>query len=253
MIIIKNKAAIAKMETAGRLLNDVFTVVMPQVAVGMSTSDVDALVQKELAARKLVSQSKGYMGYKHVSCISRNDEVVHGVPRKDAIIKDGDLITLDVCAAWEGYCADMARSWFVGKENKKGQELIAVAQSALNKGIDKARAGNRLSDVSWAIQQEVEAHGFGVVRDFAGHGIGKHMHEDPEVLNYGKPGMGPVLVSGMAFAIEPMITFGSYKVYITDDKWTVKTKDQSLAAHVEDTVIITDGEPKITTRSNDKG
>lgn len=250
MITIKNKAAIAKMEKAGFLLHEIFEMLTDFIQAGMSTLEVDSFIAHELKARGLVSAMHGYHGYKHVSCISINDVVVHGVPSSDCIIKDGDLVKVDVCASWQGYCADMARGFFVGKPSAIVKKLIAVAQSALEKGIEQAVAGNRLGDISAAIQTEVEKHGFGVVRDFAGHGIGKSMHEDPEVLNYGTPGKGVLLQVGMAFALEPMITHGNYKVYVTDDGWTVKTVDKSLAMHREDTVVITHSGPKILTKSS---
>jgi methionyl aminopeptidase len=215
--------------------------------------DLDQWIAKELQARKLVSMTKGYHGYKHVSCISINDVVVHGIPSVLNVLKIGDIVKVDVCASWNGHCADMTRVFFVGPVSEEAKKLCAVAYAALDKGIAKARAGNRLSDISAAIQAEVEAHGFGVVRDFAGHGIGKQMHEEPEVLNYGKPGCGPILRPGMALALEPMITLGGYQVYVANDGWTVKTVDKSLAAHVEDTIIITEGEPMVVTRTHTIG
>ena len=248
MITIKNKSSLRKMEEAGRLLaqifNDLYYLIRPEV----STLELDRWIDEQLIKNNLVSKTKGYMGYRHVSCISVNDEVVHGVPQGNKILKDGDMVKIDVCASWKGYCADMARAFFVGPASQEAQKLVEAAQAALNKGIEKAVAGNYLSDISSAIQREVERHGFGVVRDFAGHGIGKHMHEDPEILNYGAEGKGPLLQSGMTFALEPMITQGKFDVYITEDGWTVKTVDKSLAAHVEDTIVITDNEPKILTR-----
>lgn len=253
MIIIKNKTAIAKMEKSGALLQRVFKDLESSIKAGVSTHDLDTRIVELLKQYGLQSKTVGYRGYKHASCISVNDEVVHGVPRVDRILQHGDLVKVDICASHQGYCADMARAFFVGTPTAKAQKLVAVATTALQKGIEKARHGNRLTDISAAIQEEVEKHGFGVVRDFAGHGIGKRMHEDPEILNYGQPGEGPVLQAGMTFAIEPMITEGNYQVYITDDGWTVKTKDKSLAAHVEDTVAITHGEPLVLTRSNGKG
>jgi methionyl aminopeptidase len=165
-------------------------------------------------------------------------------------LKDGDLVTVDICASFDGYCADMARNFLVGETSDLAKKMVDVAHRALEKGIKKACVGNRLSDISAAIQQEVEKHGFAVVRDFAGHGIGKQMHEDPEILNYGAPGKGPVLYEGMTFAIEPMITAGKYDVYIESDGWTVRTVDGSLAAHVEDTIAITSKGPIILTRKN---
>lgn len=250
MITIKNKISVAKMEKAGLLLQEVFNEISSFVKEGVSTLDIDTKIAQLLKEKNLTSKSLGYRGYKHVSCISVNDVVVHGIPTASQILRDGDLVKVDICASHGGYCADMARAYFIGQPNPEAQKLVAVAESALRKGIDMARAGNRLGDISAAIQAEVERYGFGVVRDFAGHGIGKQMHEDPEVLNYGKPGQGLLLQPGMTFAIEPMITQGNYKVYVTEDGWTVKTSDKSLAAHVEDTIAITHDEPKVLTRSN---
>jgi methionyl aminopeptidase len=248
MIIIKNKLAISKMATAGKLLAQIMQDVAPRIKPGVSSIEIDQWVEKEQRAKGLMSLMKGYKGYGYVTCISVNDVVVHGVPNKETVFVDGDLVKIDMCAAWNGYAADMARCFGVGTVNPKTQKLADVAWDALNQGIAKARAGNHLSDISAAVQQTVEAAGFGVVRMFAGHGIGKQMHEDPEIVNYGKPGKGPVLRPGMALAIEPMITAGSYEVYIELDRWTAKTRDKSLAAHVEDTVVVTEGEPQILTR-----
>ena len=247
MIYIKDKFSIQKMAHAGSLLSDILESITSLIQPGISTAQIDAWTEQELQQKGLKSKTKGYMGYKHVSCISINDVVVHGVPRSDCILQLGDLVKIDVCASWEGYCADMARSFFVGKATEQGQKLVDVAQQALQKGIAKAQIGNRLSDISAAIQEEVEIYGFGIVRDFAGHGIGKDMHEAPEIVNYGKPGKGPILREGMTFAIEPMITAGKHNVYVDKDGWTVKTVDHSLAAHVEDTIVITQAGPVILT------
>lgn len=248
MIIIKNKAAIRKMEEAGQLLVEIFDTLGGFIKPGMSTLEIDGRIEHMLSERGMISQTKGFMGYNHSSCISLNDEVVHGVPKGHKIIKAGDLVKVDVCASLQGYCADMARSFFAGDASSAAEKMVAVAQKALDKGIEKAVPGNRVSDISAAIQEVVEAEGYGVVRDFAGHGIGKSMHEEPEVLNYGKPGKGPMLRAGMALAIEPMITFGKHHVYVDSDGWTVKTEDKSLAVHVEDTIVVTEHGPKILTR-----
>lgn len=253
MITIKNKMALRKMEQAGQSLAKIFEEIRPLLRPGVSTLEIDSDIAKRLIQKGLTSRTKGYMGYKHVSCISVNDEVVHGVPNKDKLLVPGDVVKIDICASWKGYCGDMARTFFIVQSTPESRKLAEVAQSALDKGIEKARVGNRLTDISAAIQAEVERHGFGVVRDFAGHGIGKQLHEEPELLNYGKAGQGPVLRAGMTLAIEPMITQGAYDVYITQDGWTVKTKDKSLAAHVEDTVAITDQGPKILTRLQEEG
>ncbi len=249
MISIKNKAAFRKMEEAGRLLNSIFEELSELMKPGNSASQVNSFIESRIKDLGLISKMKGYMGYKYVSCISVNDVVVHGIPSIQSIFKDGDLVKVDVCVSYDGYCADMARPFFVGTPSAQARKLVEIACKSLQVGIEKAVAGNRISDISAAIQQEVEKHGFGVVRDFAGHGIGKSMHEDPEVLNYGKPGKGPLLQVGMALAIEPMITAGHYNVFIEEDGWTVRTSDKSLAAHVEDTVLITESGPKVVTRS----
>ncbi len=248
MIPIKNKAAFAKMEMAGKLLAETMQIALQQIQPGVSTLDIDAVITKTLVHKGLKSSTIGYMGYRHASCISVNAEVVHGVPSAKKNLKNGDVVKIDLCASWNGYCADMARTVFVGIVPESAHRLVEVAQSALDKGIAKACPGNRLGDISFSIQQEVEKHGFGVVRDFAGHGIGKKLHEEPELLNYGRAGQGPVLRVGMALAIEPMITEGDYEVYVAQDGWTVLTKDKSLAAHVEDTVLITENGPKVVTR-----
>ncbi len=250
MITIKNKHSILKMEIAGTRLVEVFDAVRLLIRPGITTLALDEWIEDQLHKKELVSKTKGYLGYRHVSCVSLNDEVVHGVPNAQKTLKQGDMVKIDICASWRGYCADMARTFVVGEAPDYIKKLISVAQGALDKGIEQAVPDNNLSDISAAIQQEVERHGFSVVRDFAGHGIGKHMHEEPEILNYGQSGKGPVLKPGMTFAIEPMITAGKYDVYVTDDGWTVKTMDKSLAAHVEDTIVITQDGPKILTRPN---
>lgn len=250
MIIIKNKASIMKMETAGKLLSSLFDEIGSIIKPGISTLDIDNWIDSELKKKGLVSKTKGYMGYRHVSCVSVNDEVVHGVPSRHKRLAHSDLVKVDICAAWNGYCADMARCFFVGAADSQSKEykMVEVATQALFAGVRVALVGNRLSDVSHAIQQVVEKAGFGVVRDFAGHGIGKSMHEEPEILNYGKPGQGPILRAGMTFAIEPMITEKHYDVYVEDDGWTVRTVDKGWAAHVEDTILITDNGPVFLTR-----
>lgn len=248
MIIIKNKTAIKKMEEAGKKLASIFEHMHAQLRPGVSTLSLNDWIEGQLKQEGMRSKTKGYRGYRHASCISVNDELVHGVPRGTKFLAEGDMVTVDVCASWQDYCADMARTFFIGEVSQAARDLVDTAQQALDEGISKACAGGRLTDISAAVQQVIEKRGFGVVRDFAGHGIGKQMHEEPEVLNYGIAGKGPVLRPGMTLAIEPMATFGSYEVYITNDGWTVKTVDGLLSAHVEDTVVITDDVPKILTR-----
>ncbi len=248
-MVVKTAQALEKMREAGKLLADIFENIPSKIEVGISTAALDLWIEQELVKRQLVSQSKGYKGYRHVSCISVNNVVVHGVPSGSVILQEGDLVKVDVCAAWQGYCADMARCFFVGgKADEKAQHLVAISYQALDKGIAQAVEGNRLYDISAAIQTHVEKFGYGVVRDFAGHGIGKNMHENPDVPNFGTAGTGMRLKAGMTFAIEPMVTQGSYEVYIDSDRWTVKTKDGTLAAHVEDTIVVGEHGPEILTR-----
>ena len=249
MITIKNKAAIRKMETAGARLVEIFEEVAPLIKPGATTLELDQAIESLIKKKELESRTKGYRGYEHTSCISVNDEVVHGVPSAKTVLRQGDLIKIDVCASWRGYCADMARSFYVGKMPQEVASFVENAQRALNKGIEQVRPGKKLGDISAAIQKEIEKEGYGIIRDFAGHGIGKQMHEEPEILNVGIAGEGPTLRAGMVFAIEPMTTMGKHSVYITDDGWTVKTADQSLAMHVEDTVVVTENGPRILTRT----
>lgn len=251
MIVRKNRYACSVMKEAGRRLSSIFQEIPSYLREGISTQDLDHYIEKRLQLLGLQSQCKGY-GYPPfpaVACISVNDVIVHGIPSSEQLLKDGDLVKIDVCASYNGYCADMARSYFVGNApSERASLLVKTAYDALDAGINKVRIGNRVSDVSFAIQCVIEAHGFAIVRDFAGHGIGKKMHEDPEILNFGQPGEGPLIETGMAFALEPMITLGTDKVAIDADKWTARTADRSLAAHVEDTVLVTENGPEITTR-----
>ena len=249
-MVIKSKDAIFKMKTAGQLLAGIFEKVKKIIQPGVTTLMIDQCIADQLKKNNLVSQSKGYMGYKHVSCISVNQVVVHGVPSNQVVLKKGDLEKVDVCAAWRGYCADMARAYVVGgvEPTVEMKKFIDTAKQSLQAGIDQAVVGNKLFDISNAIQQVIEKQGYGVVRDFAGHGIGKNMHEEPDVPNFGKKGTGMILRAGMTFAIEPMITMGHYDVHVIKDGWTVETTDKSLAMHVEDTVLITSNGPEILTR-----
>jgi methionyl aminopeptidase len=248
MITIKNKHELSLMKCAGAHLAEIFCALSSLVIPGVSTLALDEWIESELKKRNLVSQSKGYRGYRHASCISINQELVHGIPSAHIKVREGDVVKIDICAAWKSYCADSARSFLVGSVSKEAQKLTETAMNALNCGIEKSVVSGHLFDISAAIQQEVEHAGFGVVRDFCGHGIGKRMHEDPEVPNFGRAGTGPVLRAGMALAIEPMITQGDYAIIVAADGWTASTVDGSLAAHVEDTVIVTDNGPEVITR-----
>lgn len=252
MITIKNPQALSLMKEAGKRLATIFVELEHRIVPGVATFDINAWIEDALKKHSLVSQSLGYHGYRHVSCISVNDELVHGIPSKKRLIASGDVVKVDVCAAFKGHCADMARCFAVpdasGMVRGDVSMLLSTAQRALDCGIAQAVEGNRLFDISAAIQKEIERQGCGVVRDYCGHGIGRAMHEDPEIPNYGTPGTGPRLRAGMTFALEPMLSAGKYDVVVADDGWTVLTEDGSLTAHVEDTVVVTDAGPEVITR-----
>lgn len=248
MIIIKNKSAINKMRIAGRLLARIMSDVLKMMKPGTDTLEIDNFIEKEMVSAGLKPECKGYSGYKYATCISLNDVVIHGIPSRDSILSVGDLVKIDVVGSYENYCVDMTRCFLVGKVSAKIKSLVDVVQGALDAGIEEIAPGKNLSNISSRIQEAVEKEGFGVVRDFAGHGIGKSMHEDPEIPNYGSPGSGPVLQVGMTFAIEPMVTEGSYKVRVDKDGWTVRTLDGGVAGHIEDTVLVTDDGSEVLTR-----
>lgn len=246
---VKNKQLLLRMRTAGKLLAEIFETFETFIQPGMSTASIDAWIAQELTKRQLVSCTKGYKGYRHVCCISINDAVVHGMPSTKFFVKEGDIVKVDICASWNKGCADMARAYYIGKNCPQDiATFMSVGQKALDAGIRKCVAGNRLFDISYAIQQEIEKAGYGIVQEFAGHGIGRNMHEEPDVPNYGTPGEGMLLREGMTFALEPMLTMRNSDLYISKDKWTAKTEDGSLTMHVEDTVLVTSGKPEILTR-----
>ncbi len=247
-IIIKNKMAIVKMREAGRLLALVMESIKSDMLEGKSTLEIDALIEKNMMAAGLKTPCKGFADYKHATCISVNDVVVHGIPTKETVLKSGDFVTIDVVGSFNGYCADMARCFFVGEVRPVAKKLADVAQESLDKAIALIRPGIKLSDISSCIQKTVEQAGFGVIRDFVGHGIGKSFHEAPEIPNFGEPGSGPILREGMTLAIEPMIVEHDYRVKKLADGWTVKTLDGGLAAHVEDTILVTANGADILTR-----
>lgn len=248
MIAIRGLKARSIIRGAGARLAELFALLPAVVVPGVTTAAIHEWIERELAKRQLISQSKGYCGYRHSCCISIGHELVHGIPSATVKLVDGDLVKVDICASWKGFCADMARCFCVGSVQPIARDIANVATQSLDAGIMKAIVGGRLSDISAAIQREAERHGYGVVRDFCGHGIGRRMHEEPEILNYGAPGKGPILRDGMVFALEPMITQGDYRVEVAADGWTACTVDRGLAAHVEDTVIVTEAGPEVVTR-----
>ena len=247
MIIIKSKQEIDMMRTAGKVNSLILRELKNIIKPGISTMDIDQFVEKTVKEHGMIASEKGYCDYPASACVSVNEEVVHGIPSKKRILQEGDIVSVDLVVEYKGYMADAARAYGVGEISSEAKRLIDTAEAAFFEGIKFAREGYRLYDISHAIQQKVEGEGFGVIRDFVGHGIGSEMHEEPQIPNYGKAGKGPRLQTGMTLAIEPMIVEGSYEVDVLQDDWTVVTVDGGLAAHYENTVVINDGEPELLT------
>lgn len=235
------------MREAGKVTALILAELGNVIKPGISTLDIDRFVEKVVKEHHMTAAEKGYCGYPANVCVSVNEEVVHGIPSRKRLLREGDIVSVDLVVEHKGYMADAARTYAVGRVSEVASRLIETAEKAFFNGIGFAREGCRLSDISHAIQTTVESAGFGVIRDFVGHGIGSEMHEDPQIPNYGRPGRGPRLQRGMTLAIEPMITQGSYEIDVLADDWTAVTIDGGLAAHYENTVVITDGEPELLT------
>jgi methionyl aminopeptidase len=246
VIVCRSAAELERMREAGRLVGEVLTELAAVVAPGVSTTDLDALAEKRIRQAGATPAFLGYHGYPATICASVNDEVIHGIP-SGRVLNEGDVISIDVGAELNGYYGDSAVTLPVGKISEAAATLLRVTEESLFKAIEAARPGNRVSDIGHAVQAHVEAHGFSVVREFVGHGIGQKMHEEPQVPNYGQPGHGPRLAEGMVLAIEPMVNAGTANVKVLADGWTAVTKDGSLSAHFEHTVAVTAGEPWILT------
>ena len=246
MIIRKSASEIDQMAEAGQVVADVIALLAENMQPGVTTAELDAAAGAFIRERGGIPTSEGYKGYPKAICISPNDVVVHGIPDRFRV-SEGDLVTIDVGVTLDGYIADSAYTFGVGEIDPDAQRLLDVAQDALAAGIAEAVVGNRVGDISHAVQAIVEAGGFSVVRSLVGHGVGRDYHEDPHIPNYGEPGRGPRLSEGMTIAIEPMITAGSSEVLVMDDGWTIRTDDGSLSAHFEHTVAITPDGPRILT------
>ena len=250
-VSIKTKHEIELMREAGRLLEIVHDELGEMIRPGITTMDIDR--KGEALIRKLggIPNFLHYNGYPASICVSVNEEVVHGIPSKKRVLQEGDIVSLDAGLIWKGYHSDAARTHAVGKISPEMQKLIDVTKESFFRGIAQAKAGNHLNDISAAVQNYAESFGYGVVRDLVGHGIGTALHEDPQIPNYAQKRRGIRLVPGMTFAIEPMIAAGTWEVEWLDDDWTVVTADGKWAAHYENTILITEGEPEILTLSHD--
>ncbi|HEX9756757.1 MAG TPA: type I methionyl aminopeptidase [Nitrospiria bacterium] len=246
MIILKSGDEIEKMTSASKIVAEVLLTLKEMVAPGVTTLDLDRVAEEKIKNLGGTPAFKGYRGFPSTLCVSVNDQVVHGIPSR-RVLKDGDIIGLDLGAIWEGYFGDSAMTLPVGGVNQEVQRLMDVTRQSLYEGIQQIRNEGRLSDVSHAIQTCVEKSGFSVVRDFVGHGIGRSLHEEPQVPNFGKPDSGPRLKIGMVLAVEPMVNAGTYHVKVLEDQWTVVTEDGSLSAHFEHTIALTEFGAKILT------
>ena len=246
MIVLKTEQEIEYMRAAGRLVGQTLEHLKKAVCPGISTRELDHMAEQFIRSAGAVPAFKGYCGFPASICASINEQVVHGIPGPRQLL-DGDIISIDIGVKLNRYYGDAAITLPVGEVDPEILKLLSVTEEALNKAIEKAIKGNRLSDISHAVQLHAEAYGYGVVRDYVGHGIGQRMHEDPQIPNYGPPGRGPLLKSGMTLAIEPMINCGTPDVEVLTDDWTVVTVDRKISAHFEHTVAITDGEPEILT------
>lgn len=246
MITIKSPREIEIMRRSGKITAKTLTLLMKTARAGMTTAEIDRMAEESIRSMGGVPTFIGYHGYRHSICLSINEEVVHGIPGP-RVLRDGDLLSLDLGTTFEGYVSDSAVTIPIGNVSAEAERLMRVTQECLMLGIAQMQQGNRLGDIGHAIQQHAESHGYGVVRQLVGHGVGTRLHEEPQVPNFGHAGHGTMLRPGLVLAIEPMITEGSYDVETLDDGWTVVTEDGKLAAHFEHTIVVTDDGPKILT------
>ena len=249
-ITIKSAREIALMKEAGRILELVHEEMKEKIAAGMSTEDINRIGEEVIIRNGCIPSFKDYNGYPASICVSVNEEVVHGIPSKKKIIKEGDIVSLDAGVIYKGYHSDAARTYGIGQISDEAEKLIRVTEESFFEGIKFAKEGCHLFDISKAIGNYAESFGYGVVRDLCGHGVGSELHESPQIPNYEMPRRGPKLRAGMTLAIEPMINIGTWEVDWMDDDWTVVTRDRSLSAHYENTVLITEGEPILLSKGN---
>ena len=249
-IIVKSPRQIEFMREAGKITAGARSIARQAIAAGVTTAEIDKEVYNFITKSGATPSFLNYGGFPGSACISVNEELIHGIPGK-RIIRKGDIVSVDVGAKLHGFHGDCAGTYPCGEVSEETKRLIEVTRQSFFEGIKYAKAGNRLGDISAAIQEYVERHGFSIVREYVGHGIGADLHEDPSVPNYGKAGRGPRLVKGMTLAVEPMVNMGAAAIRVLDDDWTVVTKDGSLCAHYENTILITDGEPEILTMADD--
>jgi methionyl aminopeptidase len=247
-IVIKSQRELELMQEGGRIVATVLGAIREKLRPGQTTKEIDQIAEQTVAKLGATASFKGLYGFPASICISINDEIVHGIPSPSRVLEEGDIVSLDFGAFYEGLHADSAVTLPVGKVSEEARRLLLCTEKGLERGIAQARAGRRLGDISWAIQAYGEAKGYGIVRQYVGHGVGRNLHEEPQVPNFGPPGRGVSLRPGMTLAIEPMYNVGTEKTQVLDDKWTVVTEDRKLSAHFEHTIAITEGEPLVLTR-----
>lgn len=240
------------MAAAGQVAAETLALVRDHLEPGISMVELDRIAEEHIRSRDGVPTSKGYRGFPAALCISPNSMVVHGIPT-EYLAQEGDIISIDIGVTLDGFVADSASTFPVGEISDEAERLLRTTKAALEAGIEQARSGNRVGDISAAVQRVSEEAGYSVIRSLVGHGVGRSYHEEPQVPNFGEPGRGPKLASGMTIAIEPMISAGSGEVYLHDDRWSISTRDGSLSAHFEHTVAITDDEPRVLTAAAEVG
>jgi len=248
VITRRNEKEIELLKQAGKIVAMTHEYLKPFIKKGISTKKLDEMAEKFIRDQGAIPSFKGYGGFPGSICTSINDVLVHGIPSDTQILKEGDIISVDIGANYKGYHGDSAWTYAVGEVSEEAKELMKVTEESLYRGLEQVKPGNRISDISNAIQTFVETHGYGVPRDYTGHGVGSNLHEDPIIPNYGFPGRGPKIVSGMVMAIEPMVTLGDYHTKTLLDDWTVKTLDGKITAHYEHTIVVTDEGYEILTK-----
>lgn len=247
MVIVKSPREIALMKEAGRVVGLVFKTLQEKIHPGMSTQDIDEIVEKTMLDNDCTPAEKGYYGYPASACVSVNDTLIHGIPSKNIIIKEGDIVSVDIVANYHGYMADACRTYKVGTVSERAERLVRITKEAFFEALKYVKVDGYIGDISHAVQEYVEKHGYNVTRDYTGHGIGSHMHEDPSIPNFGKAGTGTRIVPNIALCIEPMVLEGRKDTRVLSDGWTVKAKDGKLTAHYENTVIVTESGYEIIT------
>ena len=252
MIIVKSAREIELMKKAGEVVAKVFDECAKLMKPGVSTYEINAKAEEVITSNGCTGPCKGYYDYPAMTCVSVNDTLIHGIPSHKIILREGDIVSLDVVANYHGYCADATRTFAIGVITERAKRLMDVTKQAFFDGVAQAKPGNHLGDIQSAIQKTVESNGYNVARDFTGHGIGKGMHEDPSIPNFGKEGSGPLLQVGMTLAIEPMVLEGRKETRILGDGWTVKSRDGKLTCHYENTIVITENGMEIITLTEEE-